>query len=80
MENSEVIGFQFEPTNALQPDSISGKSWETCSSADCRALLGEKEHQLILGVCVSTVVKSTTKYLCYHELNACEYFNFANFY
>ena len=35
MENSEVIGFQFEPTNALQPNSISSKSWETCSSADC---------------------------------------------
>ena len=34
MENSEVLGFQFEPTKALRPDSSSGKSWETCSSAD----------------------------------------------
>ena len=40
-----------------------------------QALLGETKHQLILGACVSTVVKSTTKEcLCYHELNACEYF------
>ena len=34
MKNSEILGFQFEPTNALQPDSSSGESWETCSSAD----------------------------------------------
>ena len=34
MENSEVLGFQFEPTKALRPDSSSGKSRETCSSAD----------------------------------------------
>ena len=34
MENSEILGFQFEPTKALQPDSSSGENWETCSSAD----------------------------------------------
>ena len=34
MENSEILGFQFEPTKALQPDSNLGKNWETCSSAD----------------------------------------------
>ena len=34
MENSEILGFQFEPTKALQPDSSSGKSWEIFSSAD----------------------------------------------
>ena len=40
-----------------------------------QALLSETKHQLILGACVSTVGKSTTKEsLCYHELNACEYF------
>ena len=34
MENSEVLGFQFEPTKALQPDPNSGENWETCLSAD----------------------------------------------
>ena len=34
MENSEILGFQFEPTKALQPDSSLGESWETCLSAD----------------------------------------------
>ena len=34
MENSEILGFQFELTKALQSDSSSGKSWETCSPAD----------------------------------------------
>ena len=37
MENSEILGFQFEPTKALQPDRSSGESWETCSSADSEA-------------------------------------------
>ena len=34
MENSEILGFQFEPTKAIQPDPSSGKNWETCSSVD----------------------------------------------
>ena len=34
MENSKILGFQFAPTKVLQPDPSSGKSWETCSSAD----------------------------------------------
>ena len=34
MENSEILGFQFEPTKALQPDSSSGESLEIFSSAD----------------------------------------------
>ena len=35
MENSEILGFQFEPTKALQSliPSLS-ESWETCSLAD----------------------------------------------
>ena len=32
-----MLGFQFEPTNALQTDSKSGESLETCSSADSEA-------------------------------------------
>ena len=34
MENSEILGFQFEPTKALQPDPSSGENWETCSLVD----------------------------------------------
>ena len=34
MENSEILGFQFEPTKALQPDLCSGESWKIFSSAD----------------------------------------------
>ena len=34
MENSEILGFQFEPTKALQPDSRLGESYEFFSSAD----------------------------------------------
>ena len=34
MENSEILGFQSEPTKALHPDSSSGKSCQICSSAD----------------------------------------------
>ena len=33
MENSEILGFQFEPNKALQPDSRSGESWEIFSLA-----------------------------------------------
>ena len=34
MENSEILGFQFEPTKGPQPDLSLGENWETCSSAD----------------------------------------------
>ena len=34
MENSGILGFQFEPTKSLQPDSSSGERWETCSTVD----------------------------------------------
>ena len=34
MQNSEILGFQFELTKALQPDPSSGESSETSSSAD----------------------------------------------
>ena len=33
MENSEILGFSFEPTKALQLDSSLGASWEMYSSA-----------------------------------------------
>ena len=34
MENSEILDFQFEPTEAPQPDSSSDESWETCSKVE----------------------------------------------
>ena len=37
-ENSEILGFQFEPTKALQSDPSSGESWKTCSSADSETI------------------------------------------
>ena len=58
MENSEILGFQFESNKALQPDSNSGENWETCSSADSEPSTTKRnKHQLILGTCVSTVFK-----------------------
>ena len=34
MENSEILGFQYEVTKALQSDPSLGESWETCLSPD----------------------------------------------
>ena len=34
MKNSEILGFQFESTKSLQPDSSSDERWETCLSVD----------------------------------------------
>ena len=76
MENSEILGFKFDPTKTLQPDSKLGRILGKLVHQQIvnQALLGGTKHKLILGACVSTVVKSTTKEcLCYHKLNACEY-------
>ena len=80
MENSEILGFQFEPTKALQPDSKFVPSLVHQQIVN-QALPGETKHKFILGACVSTVVKSATKEcLCYHELNSCEYFKIKRLY
>ena len=60
MDNSEILGFQFEPNKALQPDSSSDERLETCLSAEGE-LLGETMHQLILGACVSAVVNTSNE-------------------
>ena len=84
MENSEILGFQFEPTQALQPDSKFGRAKVgklVHQQMVNQTLLGETKHKLIFGACVSTVVKLTTKEcFCYHELNACEYFKIKTLY
>ena len=61
MENSEILGFQFEPTKALQPDSSSGESLGIFSSADSE--LSEMKHQLIICaiMCFNCSQISTTK-------------------
>ena len=78
MKNSEILDFQFEPTSkVLQPDSKLGRKVGKPVHQQIvnEALLGETKHKLILGAYVSTAVKLTRKEcLCYHELNACEYF------
>ena len=47
-----------------------------------QALLRESKHQLILGACVSNCIqmRTTKECLCYHELNACEYFKIKELY
>ena len=74
MENSEILGFQFEPIKELQPDPSSAKVGKLVHQQIVnQALLDKTKHQLILGACVPTVVKSTTKEcLFYHELSAYE--------
>ena len=84
MENNEILGFQFEPTNAFQTDSSSSENWETCSWADSepstttRSLLSISWYLVHVFKCIQML--TTRECLCYHELNACEYFKIKNFF
>ena len=85
MENSEILGFQFEPTRALQPESSLDESWETRST--------DSEPASVDTLCIyldCSQMPATKECLCCHELDACDYFklkrfvnlfthNFANF-
>ena len=51
MQNSEILGFQFEPNKALQADSSSGKSWETYSSADSKPNTFRRNKALVDTLC-----------------------------
>ena len=51
MQNSEILGFQFEPNKALQADSSSGKSWETYSSADSKPNTFRRNKALVDILC-----------------------------
>ena len=76
MENNEILGFQFEPTKVLLPDSSSAEVGKLVHQQIVKeAVLGETKYQLILGGCVS--MKGC---LCYHELTACKYFKIKRFY
>ena len=76
MENSEILGFQFEPTKTLQPDSCSGGSLETCSPADSEASTTKRKKTSVdtWCMCFNRNQSATKECMCYHELNACEYF------
>ena len=67
MGNSEILGFQFEPAKALQPDSNSGKSWKTCSSGDSEPTSTRQKEASVntFGACVSTAIK------CQQQMSAC---------
>ena len=83
MENSEFLGFQFEPTKALQPDSSSGENWETCSSADSEPSTTTRSEASADTWCMCfncLQVLTTKECLCYYELNACDYFKIKKLY
>lgn len=77
MENSEILDFKFEPTKTLQPDSGSGKSSKTCSSVDREPSTARPNEISVNDWCICfnhSQKPATKKWLCYLELNACEYF------
>ena len=77
MENSEILGFQFEPAKALQPDSSSGESWETFSSADSEPSTTSQNEVSVDTWCKCfncSQMPITKDCLSYHKLNACKYF------
>ena len=83
MQNSEILGFQFEPTKALQSDSSSGENWENRSSPDSEpsTTTRNKASADTWCMCFDCIQMLTTKEcLCYHELNACEYFKIKKLY
>ena len=51
MENSEILGFQFEPTKKLQLDSSSGKSWEIFLSADSELRIFKRNEASVDHLC-----------------------------
>ena len=83
MENSEILGFQFQPTKALQSDSNLGESWETCSSADSEPCTARRNEASVdtWCMCVNYNQMPTTKEcFCCHELDAWDYSKIKGFY
>ena len=75
MGNSEILGFQFEPAKALQPDSNSGKSWKTCSSGDSEPTSTRQKEASVNTWCMCfncNQMPATNECVCYNELNACD--------
>ena len=83
MKNSEILGFQLEPTKALQPDSSLGENCETCSSADSEPSTTTRNEASAHTWCMrfNCIQMLTVKEcLWYHELNAYEYFKIRKLY
>ena len=53
MENSETLGFQFEPTKEFQSDSSSGESWGSCTSADSELRATRRNEASVDNWCMS---------------------------
>ena len=82
MENSEFLGFQFEPTKAHQPDSSSDESWETCS-ADSEPSTTRQNEASVNTWCMylkCSQMPTKNECLCCHELDACDYFKIKGLY
>ena len=83
MENSEIVGFQFEPTKAPKSDSSSGEIWETCSSADSEPNTPRRNEASVDTWCMCfnySQMLTMKECLCYHELNSCNYFKIKGLY
>ena len=50
MENSEILGFQFEPTKGEASSSL-GKSWEIFSSADIELSISRWNEASVDNLC-----------------------------
>ena len=73
MENSEILGFQFESTKALQPYSSSDESWETCS-IDSKPSTTRRNKASVDTWCMCpncTQMPTKKECFCYHEFDAC---------
>ena len=68
MENSEILGFQFEPNKALQTDSRSGESWEICFRFLLRLYLMSQSLHCILHVIIPYKYTLFYKKLIYKKL------------
>ena len=78
MENSEILGFQFEPTKTLQPESSLDESWETCST-DSEPSTTRQNEASVDTWCMylnCSQMPTTKECLCCHELDPCDYFKF----
>ena len=76
MENSEILGFQFDPkkacNKAFQPDSSLGENWETCWLADSEpsTTTQSKASADTLCMCFNCIqILTMRERLCHHELN-----------
>ena len=81
MENSEILGFQFELIKVLQSDSSLGEGLEICSSSDSEPSTFRQNKASVDTWCHHVFqTPATKKCLCYDELNTCKYFKIRRLY